>query len=124
MRFDEAAWFIHTVCKTLDKDPSFANSVLRLLIKDSMNYAQAWSETPHYEKAVMYLQDLTATPQEAMEICRHTSNLVQQKLTTLIPDFSHRPYAGKYLYNFLESNDGQILLRYWEGGAPEPLSPE
>lgn len=123
--FVEAAHFVQRAVRQFDPDPQFAVAILKLLIKDMLDYANQWSSSSHLESAVEELARVVGdrVSQEdaqsiAYDICRQATTLLEFQMALYEPDFTLQRYGGKYVYHFVGGTDGQTIISFWSKGSP------
>lgn len=120
IEFPEAYYYLQPLLAMYcnDKDPTFFDAILRLVIKDVLDYANQWADSNSLEYARDAVFEAGTTMDVACEIVKTAQDIVSVKMSNLLPDFSISRYSGKYTYTFLGGPYGRILFNYWINGAP------
>lgn len=129
VEFPEAYFYMQPLLCQLDPSPEFTDGVLRLVVKEVLDYANKWITSTSLDDAVCAVLHAGGGEDLAYGVVKNAHDVVTAKMAILLPDFSVAKYAGKYRFQFLGGPYGRIRFDYWHAGAPganaeQPSSPQ
>jgi hypothetical protein len=116
--FEPAYNYLYARLAMFDPDPAFTQAVLSIIVKEVMDYANAWCDSNSLELAIEHILRVSDDQQLAFELAKNAQDIISAQISQHFPDFGVARYSGKYLYKFIGGSCGRIQLDLYPDGAP------